>query len=46
MKVFLKDPIVEEAYNRLSSKVESVTNFDHPEELDGIMVRTVKVHQL
>ena len=43
MKVFLKDPIVEEAYERLSSKVEIVTNFDHPEELDGIMVRTAKV---
>lgn len=43
MKVYLSDPIVEEAYQRLSSKVEIVTNFKHPEELDGIMVRTTKV---
>jgi len=43
MKVFLNDPIVEEAYKRLSSAVEIVTTYDHPEELDGIMVRTTKV---
>ncbi len=43
MKVFLNDPIVEEAYERLKSKVEIVTTYDHPEELDGIMVRTTKV---
>lgn len=43
MKVFLKDPITEKAYARLSSAVEIVTDFEHPEELDGIMVRTAKV---
>lgn len=43
MKVYLSDPIVKEAYDRLASKVEIVDNFDHPEELDGIMVRTARV---
>lgn len=43
MKVFLNDPIVDEAYARLAGAVDIVTNYDHPEELDGIMVRTTKV---
>lgn len=43
MKVFLKDPIAQEAYEKLSHAVEIVTTLDHPEELDGIMVRTAKV---
>lgn len=43
MKVFLNDPITADAYERLSRAVEIVTTFDHPEELDGIMVRTTKV---
>lgn len=43
MKVYLTDPIVESAYERLKNAVEIVTDFDHPEELDGIMVRTTKV---
>ena len=43
MKVYLSDPIVKEAYDRLAAKVEIVTDFAHPEELDSIMVRTSRV---
>ena len=39
MKVYLNDPIAQSAIERLKSHVEIVDNFDHPEELDAIIVR-------
>ena len=39
MKVYLNDPIAESAVARLRAHVELVDNFDHPEELDAIIVR-------
>ena len=39
MKVFLNDPIAESARKRLEAHVEIVDNYDHPEELDAIIVR-------
>lgn len=39
MKVFLNDTISESARNRLKEHVEIVDNYDHPEELDAIIVR-------
>lgn len=39
MKVYLNDPIAPSAVERLRSRVELVDNFDHPEELDAIIVR-------
>ncbi|MBQ6058627.1 MAG: hydroxyacid dehydrogenase [Clostridia bacterium] len=39
MKVYLNDPIAQSALGRLKSHVEIVDNFDHPEELDAIIVR-------
>ncbi|MCI5830073.1 MAG: NAD(P)-dependent oxidoreductase [Treponema sp.] len=38
-KVYLNDTIAESAVKRLKQKVELVNNFDHPEELDAIIVR-------
>lgn len=43
MKVYLSENIAKSAYDRLSAKAEIVTNFDYPEELDGIIVRRVRV---
>lgn len=39
MKVYLNDPIAPSAVERLRAHVELVDNFDHPEELDAIIVR-------
>ena len=39
MKVYLNDPIAPSAVERLKAHVELVDNFDHPEELDAIIVR-------
>lgn len=39
MKVYLNDTISKNAYERLAGKVEIVTDFNHPEELDAIIVR-------
>ena len=39
MKVYLNDPIAPSAVERLKAHVEVVDNFDHPEELDAIIVR-------
>lgn len=39
MKVFLNDTIAQSAYDRLSKYVEIVNTYDHPEELDAIIVR-------
>ena len=39
MKVYLNDPISPDALQRLREHVEIVNNFDHPEELDAIIVR-------
>ena len=39
MKVFLNDPIAPSAVERLKAHVEIIDNFDHPEELDAIIVR-------
>ena len=38
-KVFLNDPIAPSAVKRLKDRVEIVDNYDHPEELDAIIVR-------
>ena len=39
VKVYLNDPIADSALERLRAHVELVDNFDHPEELDAIIVR-------
>ena len=39
MKVYLNDPIAPSALERLKAHVELVDHFDHPEELDAIIVR-------
>ena len=39
MKVYLNDPIAPSAVERLKAHVEVIDNFDHPEELDAIIVR-------
>ena len=39
MKVYLNDPIAPSAIERLKKHVEIIDNFDHPEELDAIIVR-------
>ena len=39
MKVYLNDPIASSAVERLKAHVEIVNTFDHPEELDAIIVR-------
>lgn len=39
MKVYLNDPMAASAIKRLKAHVEIVDNFDHPEELDAIIVR-------
>ena len=38
-KVFLNDPIAPSALARLKAHVELVTDYEHPEELDAIIVR-------
>lgn len=43
MKVYLSEPIAPSAYRRLTAECEIVDNFDHPEELDGIIVRRAVV---
>lgn len=39
MRVYLNDPIAQSAIERLKAHVEIVDNYDHPEELDAIIVR-------
>ena len=39
MKVFLNDPVAPSVVERLKRHVELVDNFEHPEELDAIIVR-------
>lgn len=39
MKVYLNDPIALSALERLKAHVKIVDNYDHPEELDAIIVR-------
>ena len=39
MKVFLNDPVAPSVVERLKKHVELVDNFEHPEELDAIIVR-------
>ncbi len=39
MKVYLNDPIDPASRERLARQVEIVDNFDHPEELDAIILR-------
>ncbi len=39
MKVFLADDIAPSAYARVAARCEIVTNFDRPEELDGMLIR-------
>ncbi len=39
MKVYLNDPIAQSAIDRLKRHVELVSDFEHPEELDAIIVR-------
>ncbi len=39
MKVYLNDPMAPSAIARLKAHVEIIDNFDHPEELDAIIVR-------
>ena len=43
LKVCVADPINEAALARLKEKVEVTHDTSHPEELDGIIVRTFKV---
>lgn len=43
MKIYLSEYIAPSARKRLEEKFEIVDNFDHPEELDGIIVRRVYV---
>lgn len=43
MKIYLSENIAQSAYDRLASRGEIVTNFNHPEELDAIIVRRVHV---
>lgn len=43
MKVYLSENIAQSARERLEKNFEIVDNFDHPEKLDGIIVRRVKV---
>lgn len=43
MKIYLSENIAKSAYDRLAARSEIVTNFDHPEELDAIIVRRVRV---
>ena len=39
MKVYLNDPIAPSAVERLKAHVDIIDNYDHPEELDAIIVR-------
>lgn len=43
MKVYLSEYIHPAAVEHLKSHAEIVDNFDHPGELDGMVVRGVKV---
>lgn len=43
MKIYLSENIAKSAYDRLALRAEIVKNFNHPEELDAIMVRRVNV---
>ncbi len=38
-KTFLNDPMAESAIERLKKKVGMASDFDHPKELDAIIVR-------
>lgn len=39
MKVFLNDPMAPSAVERLQAHVEIIDNYEHPEELDAIILR-------
>jgi D-3-phosphoglycerate dehydrogenase len=41
MKVYLSEGMDPQAYARLAAQAEIVTNFDHPQELDAIIIRRV-----
>jgi D-3-phosphoglycerate dehydrogenase len=41
MKVYLSESMDRQALDRLKAKAEIVDNFDHPEELDAIIIRRV-----
>ncbi len=43
MKIYLSENIAKSSYDKMAARAEIVTNFDHPEELDAIMVRRVNV---
>lgn len=43
MKCYLSEPIAQSAYERLASRCEIVDTFDHPEQLDAIIVRRARV---
>lgn len=43
MKVYLSEHIAPSAYERLRDRFEIIDNFDHPEELDAIIVRRAHV---
>lgn len=43
MKVYLREYIDPPARAKLAEKVEIVESFDHPEEIDGIIIRTDEV---
>lgn len=43
MKIYLSENIVKSAYDRLAARADIITNFNHLEELDAIMVRRVHV---
>lgn len=43
MKIYLSENIAKSAYDRLAARAEIVTDFNHVEELDAIMVRRVYV---
>lgn len=42
-KVHLSEELAPSAYNRLKEKFEIVTDFEHPEELDAIITRKIKI---
>ncbi len=43
MKIYLSEHIAQSARERLEERFEIVDNFEHPEELDGIIVRRARV---
>lgn len=43
MQCYLSEPIAPGAYKRLAARCEIVDDFDHPEQLDAIIVRRARV---